>query len=151
MMKKYLGPLIVPCVLIEQTNQDWSQPPHLELAQLLDPPQHAGPHRQPRRRGAALPGACVFKRASFHTHTPATGSLIDPPSFHTPPTQTPKARVMAALVDVPALRRVHAKGGTAIPDVGGWDHAPFREAVREAQRRAECDEDRCGWWGWGWG
>lgn len=50
---------------------------------------------------------------------------------------------MAALVDAPALARVHARGGTAVPDVGGWDHSPFRLAVQEAQKRAEFDEDRC--------
>lgn len=49
---------------------------------------------------------------------------------------------MAAVVDAPALFRVHAQGGTAVPDVGGWDHAPFRDALREARKRAECDEDR---------
>lgn len=49
---------------------------------------------------------------------------------------------MAAVVDAPALFRVHAQGGIAVPDVGGWDHAPFRDAVREARKRAECDEDR---------
>lgn len=49
---------------------------------------------------------------------------------------------MAALVEVPALARVHAQGGTAVPDVGGWDHGPYRAAVAEAQRRAEFDEDR---------
>ena len=47
---------------------------------------------------------------------------------------------MAALVECPSLRRTH--GGGVVSDVGGWGHGAYREAMHEAEARAECDEDR---------
>lgn len=52
------GPLSYQCYVYthHSPRQHRPQPPRLELAQLLDPAHEPGAHRQPRRRGDALPG-----------------------------------------------------------------------------------------------
>ncbi len=54
-----------------------------------------------------------------------------------------QARLMAAVVECPALYRVHG-GGQPVDDaeVGGWDHDAYRQAVRAGEAKAACDEDK---------